>query len=207
MRLRIGLLLAGLVLAVAATPGAAEPTRPASKQAAAARAASAAALAESKRQLKAARERYLRTADGEAPSGSAPSPGAGGGPSAPGSPGGSDPGGVDTDPPPPPPLPSPGTGARNLQVRAGEFWLSLSKPSVPAGTVKVEFNNTQAEDPHDLHLVREDGSGSAYSFGVLGSGDVQSKSFVLSVGTWSLFCALPEHAERGMTARLAVAGS
>ncbi|MGZ8649202.1 MAG: hypothetical protein ACXW08_11330 [Solirubrobacteraceae bacterium] len=201
MRLRVGLLLASLMLAVAAAPAAAAPASPK----AAAAAASSAASREAKRQLRAARARFRRSADSTPPSGSTPVPGATTGPGVPGAPGGTAPG--DPEPPPPPPLPDPGAGARNLQVRAGEFWLALSKPSVPAGNVRVEFNNTQAEDPHDLHLVREDGTGSAYSFGVLDSGDVQSKSFALNAGTWSLFCALPEHAERGMTARLTVSGA
>jgi hypothetical protein len=211
VRLRIGLLLAGVALVVSANPAAAGPASEraaaaAPAQQAAARAATSAALAEARRQLKAARERYRRSADPTAPSGSARDPGSTTGPSAPGAPGESAPGSDDSDPPPPP-LPEPGTGARNLQVRAGEFWLSLSKPAVPAGNVRVEFNNIQAEDPHDLYLVREDGSGGVYSFGVLGSGDVESKTFPLSAGTWSLFCALPEHAERGMTARLTVSGA
>lgn len=197
MRLRVGLLLAGLALVVGAAPAAAAP---ASRQAAAA-AYSSAARSEAKRQLKAARAHFRRSADSTPPSGSAPdAPGT----TEPAAPGGTAPGG--SEPAPPPPLPAPGPGARNLQVRAGEFWLVLSKPSVPAGNVRVEFNNTQAEDPHDLHLVREDGTGSAYSFGVLDSGEVQAKTFALNSGAWSLFCALPEHAERGMTARLSVTG-
>jgi hypothetical protein len=200
VRLRVGLLLAGLALVVGAAPAAAAP---ASRQAAAA-AYSSAARSEAKRQLKAARAHFRRSADSKPPSGSAPAAPGTTGPAAPGAPGGTAPGG--NEPAPPPPLPAPGPGARNLQVRAGEFWLVLSKPSVPAGNVRVEFNNTQAEDPHDLHLVREDGSGSAYSFGVLDSGEVQAKTFALNTGAWSLFCALPEHAERGMTAQLSVTG-
>ena len=40
-----------------------------------------------------------------------------------------------------------------IQVLSGEFFLQLSKPEVHAGNVRVEFNNSSAEDPHDLHLV------------------------------------------------------
>jgi plastocyanin len=136
------------------------------------------------------------------PAGSAPTaPGTTTAPGAPGSEDETAPGGSD---PAPPPLPDTGTGARSLSVGAGEFWLTLSKPSVSAGNVRVEFNNRQAEDPHDLHLEREDGTGARYSFGTLDSGEVASRTLALDAGTWSLFCALPEHAEHGMTARLVV---
>ena len=61
-----------------------------------------------------------------------------------------------------------------------------------------------AEDPHDLHLFRTDGTGASYSFGELQSGEVEAKTLKLNAGTWRLLCALPEHAERGMSAKLRV---
>ena len=91
-----------------------------------------------------------------------------------------------------------------VQVRSGEFFLQLSKPEVHAGNVRVEFNNSTAEDPHDLHVVRFDGTGAAYSFGELQSGEVEAKTLRLNAGSWRLFCALPAHAERGMTVNLRV---
>ena len=45
-----------------------------------------------------------------------------------------------------------------------EFGLQLSKATVSAGDVRVEFNLSRAEDPHNLWLVREDGTGTPYSF-------------------------------------------
>src|SRR5215210_5407160 len=91
-----------------------------------------------------------------------------------------------------------------VQVVSGEFFLRLSKPEVHAGDVRVEFNNITAEDPHDLHLMRTDATGAVYSFGELQSGQVEAKTLRLNVGTWQLFCALPQHAERGMSAKLRV---
>jgi hypothetical protein len=77
---------------------------------------------------------------------------------------------------------------------------------VLSGPVRVEFNNAFAEDPHDLHLVRQDGTGPSYAFGTLEAGGIEARTLDLSAGAWQLFCALPEHASRGMTARLSVTG-
>jgi len=127
------------------------------------------------------------------------------------------PGGGTTAPAPLAPTPTPTedpdvpdlppSNPRALQVISGEFFLNLSKAEVLAGDVRVEFNNAYAEDPHDLHLVRKNGDGDSYTFGELQSGEVEAKTLNLKAGTWQLFCALPEHAERGMTANLKVSSS
>ncbi|MEO8686790.1 MAG: hypothetical protein ABI611_01060 [Solirubrobacteraceae bacterium] len=106
----------------------------------------------------------------------------------------------------PSPVPEPEANPFAVQVNSGEFFLHLSKPEVRAGSVRVEFNNRSAEDPHDLHLARADGTGASYAFGELQSGGIEAKTLRLDAGTWRLFCALPEHAERGMSANLRVVG-
>jgi hypothetical protein len=128
---------------------------------------------------------------------------------APGSPSGS--GGTNTPPPDPPTpddpdytAPPPDDNPHALQIVSGEFYLNLSKATVLSGPVRVEFNNAFAEDPHDLHLARQDGTGPSYAFGTLEAGAIEAKTLDLSAGAWQLFCALPEHASRGMTARLTV---
>jgi hypothetical protein len=131
---------------------------------------------------------------------------------APGSPSGS---GGTTAPPPDAPTPDdpdytappPDDNPRALQVVSGEFYLNLSKGTVLSGPVRVEFNNAFAEDPHDLHLARQDGTGPSYAFGTLTAGAIEARTLDLSAGAWQLFCALPEHASRGMTARLTVTQS
>jgi len=99
---------------------------------------------------------------------------------------------------------APASSARALQVQSGEFFLRLSRASVLAGDVRVEFDNTRGEDPHDLRLVRADGTGDVLGFDVLPSGAVQARTLRLGAGSWRLFCALPRHADLGMTARLSV---
>jgi hypothetical protein len=120
-------------------------------------------------------------------------------------------GGTNTPPPDTPTpddpdytAPPPDDNPHALQVVSGEFYLNLSKGSVLSGPVRVEFNNAFAEDPHDLHLVRQDGTGPSYAFGTLKAGGIEARTLDLSAGSWQLFCALPEHASRGMTARLTV---
>jgi len=115
-----------------------------------------------------------------------------------------------TDPPPPPP-PLPAGSGRSVQARTDDRTLSelrlvLSRTTVLAGAVKVEFNNAFAQDPHDLLLERADGSGPSYAFDELGPGEIATRSVALDAGTWRLRCTIPTHAERGMTATLGVVG-
>ena len=91
-----------------------------------------------------------------------------------------------------------------LQVRAYEFFFRLSKSTVAAGDVKVEFNLAAAQDPHNLFLVREDGTGSAYAFGESGPGDVTTKTVPLTAGRWILLCSLTGHEAAGMRSTLTV---
>ena len=91
-----------------------------------------------------------------------------------------------------------------VQVQGFEFGLQLSKASVSAGDVRVEFNLTRAEDPHNLWLVREDGSGAPYSFEEEPSGAVVARTLALTRGRWKLFCSLAGHEAAGMRAVLTV---
>ena len=122
-----------------------------------------------------------------------------GSPSSPAAPGAGTP-----EPEPDTTAPLPPSNPFAVQIISGEFFLQLSKPEVHAGNVRVEFNNSFAEDPHDLHLFRTDGTGASYAFGELQAGEVEAKTLKLNAGAWRLLCALPEHAERGMSAKLRV---
>jgi plastocyanin len=107
-------------------------------------------------------------------------------------------------PPADPALPPVYSNPLAVQVRAYEFRFQLSKSAVAAGDVRVEFNLSAAEDPHNLFLVREDGTGPAYSFGEEPSGAVVSRTFPLTAGRWKLFCSLTGHEAAGMRATLSV---
>ena len=70
------------------------------------------------------------------------------------------------------------------------------------GTVKVTFNNAWAQDPHNLVL---EGPGEPVVFDELPKGEVAARSVPLAAGTWTLYCGLDGHRERGMQATLIVA--
>jgi hypothetical protein len=144
-----------------------------------------------------AQKRAAANRPGTAPSAPTAEPGTPGtGTSSPGVP-------APDDPPGDYSAPLPDANPHALQVISGEFFLNLSKGQVAAGDVRVEFNNAYAEDPHDLHLVSPDGK-TDYAFGELRSGEITARTVDLGKGSWSLFCSLPEHATRGMTATLKV---
>ena len=100
--------------------------------------------------------------------------------------------------PEPPALPPIYSNPYAVQVQGFEFGLQLSKATVSAGDVRVEFNLVRAEDPHNLWLVREDGTGSPYSFDEEPSGAVVAKTLALTRGRWKLFCSLNGHEASGM---------
>jgi plastocyanin len=104
----------------------------------------------------------------------------------------------------PPTLPPIYSNPRAVQVQAFEFGLQLSKATVSSGNVRVEFNSTRAEDPHDLFLVRSDGTGTLHQFDEQAPGGVSSQSLPLTTGRWKLFCTLPGHEALGMKATLTV---
>jgi len=104
----------------------------------------------------------------------------------------------------PPTLPPVVSNPRAVQVQGFEYGLQLSKPKVSAGSVKIEFNLTRAQDPHNLVLVRADGSGAPISFDEQPAGAVATRAVPLTTGTWTLFCSLTGHQALGMRATLKV---
>ena len=91
-----------------------------------------------------------------------------------------------------------------VQIQGFEFGLQLSKANVSAGDVRVEFNLSRAEDPHNLWLIREDGTGSGHTFDEEPSGAVVAKTLPLTRGRWKVFCSLNGHEAVGMRATLTV---
>ena len=137
----------------------------------------------------------------------APLPGTGG-PPAPGAarPGGRTTGPGGDGPPPPPPPPPPADDPRFVQVTSGDsdpeaLTLTLSRTTLLAGTVGVEFNNKYAEDPHDLRIRR---GTTVYAFDEVAAGAAATKHVDLAPGTWRLWCNLANHEQRGMVAEVTV---
>jgi plastocyanin len=90
----------------------------------------------------------------------------------------------------------------HVQVSAVEYSFSLSRTSVPAGEVVLEFVN-DGQDEHNLHL--EDGEGPlSESIGSTPSKGVSDLHLQMRPGSYTLFCSLPTHEARGMKATLTV---
>jgi plastocyanin len=105
--------------------------------------------------------------------------------------------------PKPPALPS--ADPHSVSVRSKEWSFTLSQPSVSAGTVHVQFDNSVAEDAHQLR-IRVKGGATVSDSAKVEAGDVVSQDVTLGAGSYVLLCPLPEHEELGMKAELTVTG-
>lgn len=89
-----------------------------------------------------------------------------------------------------------------MQITAVEYSFSLSRTTVAAGTVIFEFVN-HGQDEHNLNVLPDEGplAGSLPNTQAQG---ITEQAIILRPGTYTLFCSLPEHAQRGMHATLVV---
>lgn len=101
-----------------------------------------------------------------------------------------------SEPPPGPP------SVAHVQVSAVEYSFSLSRTTVPAGEVVLQFVNN-GQDEHNLNVQKPEGplAGSFPSTSSKGIGDLELE---MSPGSYALFCSLPTHEGKGMKATLVV---
>jgi hypothetical protein len=102
------------------------------------------------------------------------------------------------DPPPPAPVLS-----SFVSVAAREFSLTLSRPLVGTGGVRIELRNN-GEDPHNL-VVSPDGTHTPLaSFSTLDPGRYERRTVALAPGRYQLWCSLEGHEALGMSVTLRV---
>jgi hypothetical protein len=101
------------------------------------------------------------------------------------------------DPPVEPALPS------FVSVAAREFSLTLSRPLVGAGDVRVELRNA-GEDPHNLVVSPEGTHTPLASFSTLDPGLYERRTVALAPGRYQLWCSLESHETLGMSVTLRV---
>ncbi len=89
-----------------------------------------------------------------------------------------------------------------VQVTALEWEYRLSRTRVTAGPALVELVNL-GEDEHDLRLRRARGT-RTHRVGKVLPGERALLPARLAPGRYRLWCSLPRHAARGMTAQLRV---
>ncbi len=90
----------------------------------------------------------------------------------------------------------------HVQVIAVEYGLTLSRSSVPAGKVVLELVN-RGQDEHNLNAAALEGPLTA-SVANTAAGAVVDETVEMSAGSYTLFCSLPEHEQKGMKATLVV---
>jgi hypothetical protein len=96
--------------------------------------------------------------------------------------------------------PAPGAGA--VSVSAREFALTLSRPRVDAGSVRLQLIN-RGEDDHDL-LVSRVGGRRSWRYPVTGPGETATRTLALAGGRYRMVCSLEGHEDLGMRATLRV---
>jgi plastocyanin len=96
---------------------------------------------------------------------------------------------------PPPSLPE-------VQVSAVEYHFTLSRTTVPAGKVIIQFVN-DGQDEHNLNAQGESGPQAA-TFATEDPKAVTRQVVELRPGSYTLFCSLPGHEAKGMKATLTV---
>jgi hypothetical protein len=95
---------------------------------------------------------------------------------------------------------TPAAAPARVQVTALEWEYRLSRTRIVAGPALVELVNL-GEDEHDLRLRRIGGT-RTYRLGKIQPGERALLSARLLAGRYRLWCSLPRHAARGMTANL-----
>jgi hypothetical protein len=90
-----------------------------------------------------------------------------------------------------------------VSAAAREFSLTLSRPLVGAGNVRIELRNS-GEDPHNL-VVSPDGTHTPpASFSTLDPGRYERHTVELAPGRYQLWCSLEGHEAKGMSVTLRV---
>jgi hypothetical protein len=109
-----------------------------------------------------------------------------------------------TSPDPQPPAPGePPVLPSFVSVAAREFSLTLSRPLVGAGSVRVELRNS-GEDPHNLVVSPEGSHSPLASFSTLDPGLYERRTVSLTPGRYRLWCSLEGHEALGMSVTLGV---
>ena len=103
----------------------------------------------------------------------------------------------ESPPPSDPPLPT------FVSAAAREFSLTLSRPLVGAGNVRIELRNS-GEDPHNLVVSPEGTHTPLASFSTLDPGRYERRTVELAPGRYQLWCSLEGHEAKGMNVTLRV---
>lgn len=100
--------------------------------------------------------------------------------------------------------PTPAATPKTVTFHESEFKIDPPTVSLAAGTYQFVYVN-DGKFPHDLHVT---GQGStqeiAGATATLKAGEMGSFTITLKPGTYTFFCAVPGHKDRGMQGTLTV---
>jgi plastocyanin len=91
----------------------------------------------------------------------------------------------------------------HVQVSAVEYAFTLSRTTVPAGKVIIQFLN-DGQDEHNLELAAAEEGPLVGSFEKLPAKGISNLTLEMQRGEYTLFCSLPTHEQKGMKATLTV---
>lgn len=101
---------------------------------------------------------------------------------------------------------APAAPPQRIQVTQDEWFLNLSRQRLKPGKVTIEVVNF-GQDAHDLVILRKAKGAKPIRFARQDNflrGGRAERTVTLLAGTYSLWCSLPQHRQRGMFAPLVV---
>jgi plastocyanin len=102
-----------------------------------------------------------------------------------------------------PPVETEPPSVPHVQVSAAEYYFTLSRTSVPAGEVILQFVN-DGQDEHNLQIAEAEAGPLVGAFADTPSKGVGQLQLEMRSGSYTLFCSLHGHEAKGMKATLTV---
>ena len=92
---------------------------------------------------------------------------------------------------------------QTISITESEFKIDPPSLSLKAGTYSFAAQNT-GKFPHDLHFVSQGTTTEIGSLGVMKAGESQTAKLTFKAGTYTYFCGVDGHRDRGMQGTLTV---
>lgn len=102
-----------------------------------------------------------------------------------------------------PPTAAPSPTAQTLTITETEFSLSPATLTLKPGSYSIHAENT-GKFPHDLHIVDSGNTQVGATSAVLSPGGSSDFTVTLKSGTYTMYCAVDSHRERGMQGTITV---
>jgi plastocyanin len=98
-----------------------------------------------------------------------------------------------------------GAGGASITIKMKDFSFDPNTITAPAGKLTLTLQNW-GRYTHDFRIHTLDGTGELATAGRVGAGFAHTMTVTLTPGTYSIDCSVSNHAKRGMTGTITVAG-